>query len=1103
MMKIPTCLLILFTICSPVLGEILINEVHLNPPGSPDTNYEYIELKSTTGGSASTSGLTIVLIDTKGGGSVGKIDEAWSLDTLDTGTNGLLILGNGYDSPVDGVWSDAYDPGTLGADPSSPTGMGDGDIGPNDAITILLVRDFTGTPNQDLETNGDGTLDITPWSAIVDSIGLNDKGKNPTFALANLTQATFNPDNVSRIEGNLTPNSKDAWYGGDITGELPGAFVYDKINKFGPFGSKATPGQRNQADVSQLSDILISEVNVDPPIVDDGNYEYIELMSASGQPVPADRFFLVLIDTKSDNDGPEPTPENPEPVQDLRGQIRKIWNLAGLSTGSNGLMLIGDDYPTEHPWGNFVDPGTALREPEGFGPGEVGKDDGFTLLLVSDLTGNKGDDLDTDDDGTLDSRPWGAVHDSIGYGEVDSNGNPLGISSYAKEFGGDVTQNYHIDNLSRKGGNVVANSAGAWYGGRYGGPAGGQSATNISYNERHFGGFRGGATPGRTNWSSEATRRPDSSILISEVSINPPDVFNQDISKFEDGQEFVEIISTSDGIDSLNGLHILIVGGDRNIGEVWDLSPMSTGTNGILLFGDSLDESVLHPDGFKPFFERETHIDDPDAVQKGDISPNRNSLILLVAGNQAIENSILDPANPPWTELVDSVGNFALAGLETADISQPDFNPDHVTRTLGQHDANDALAWTGGKFVADENGRGARGEVNYGSTWFGPFKGGSTPGSRNHAATASNAPILLSEVLVNPADSDSDSEFIELLGTAGAQSTVGYHLLLIDVGGGNTGKLIETWNLDGFATGENGLLLIGDGYDANTPPNTPYAIAPSTTAADPIGFDPGDLGGSGDSPRSNKRFSLLLVKNFSGKVGQDLDSDDNGFDANPPWTEIADSVGYREYVPLVPGDPDTGKNTGIIYALADVSQLLYEPDGFARRNSDLRQNDADAWYGGSVSATDLSFLAAESFGIESGRVTPGDANLPQGDGDGLPDLLERALGMKPDVRDNHIYPVRAGTAQVDGVEYLTFEYTRLPGGTGDTGVNYTAQGIIYAVESSTDLKNWDATGANIVVLDVTPEKLAEDYPAVQRVLLRHNETISTMGTLYFRLKVAE
>ncbi|MCB1096112.1 MAG: hypothetical protein KDN22_11100 [Verrucomicrobiae bacterium] len=1079
--------------CS-VLAEILINEVHVNPPDSigvtGDGNYEYIELKSTTGGDESTNDLTLIILDTSGA-NVGKVEEAWALTSLQTGPNGLLLLGNGYDSPQGGPWSASIENDTRAADPS---GLGDDNIGPNSAFSLLLVRNFTGQQDDDLDVDNNGVLDTTPWSAIIDSVGLGESGVNRTYALADLTQATFNPDNLSRVEGNLSPNSAAAWYGGEIGGSLPTDIAFSD-EFFGGFKGQATPGRRNQADSAALAEIRINEVNVNPPPSSDANFEYIEITSVSGGSVVTDGYHLIVIDSKSDNDANVGQPVN------LRGNIREAWDLSGFSTGANGLMLIGDNYQASQPWGNFLDPATVLREPSGFGAGDIGANDGFTLLLVSGFMGAVGTDLDPDDDGTLNSKPWSQVHDSISFDEVGA-----GVLGYAAEFGGNITGlGYHPDAVSRKLGDLAANSASSWYGGAYGGPAGGQSPTNISFNNNYFGGFRGQATPGRSNLSAAATQRAE--ILINELCVNPPDVLNTQTQKFEDGQEFIEIMSTSGGIDCLNGLHLMIIdtSGPPEIREAIDLSSLSTGPDGLLLVGDNVDDPNLLPAEFRPFLERTTHYEDPDGVDKGDFGPNGNYVFLIVSGYTSPADKMLEVNSPPWTEIKDSVGVATLGGaIVNANIDQADFTPDHVARIPGNLAQNQAASWYGGDFITNADGSGLSGEVSYSDKWFGAFKGGSTPGSLNHAATPSDAPVLLNEVVVNPAGADTDLEFIELLGTSGgAQSFDTYYLLLVDVGGSNTGTVMEAWNLDGFASGSNGLAVVGDGYSDSVPPGGPYKVVvdAATSFIDPLGFDAEDLGGSGELSRSNNEFCLLLVKGFSGDIGTDLDPDDlNGFDITP-WTDLVDSVGYREF------DAGLAQNIGTNYALADLSQAGYEPDAFARRSDNTAANSTAAWYGGSLitGSSSFDFDPSENFGLPAaGQLTPGAGNLPitesgtDPDGDGIATLLETALGMNPLVSDLQNYPIAAGTVVAGGQTFLSFQYTRLPGGTGTTGINYTAEGITYTVESSTGLQDWQPTGVDLVEVSVT------EAGTVERVIVRHSTPASSTGDgLFFRLKVTQ
>ena len=48
----------------------------------------------------------------------------------------------------------------------------------NGSISLLLVKDFTGSPGTDLDTDNDGVLDSTPWDSIVDAVAVSDGGSS-------------------------------------------------------------------------------------------------------------------------------------------------------------------------------------------------------------------------------------------------------------------------------------------------------------------------------------------------------------------------------------------------------------------------------------------------------------------------------------------------------------------------------------------------------------------------------------------------------------------------------------------------------------------------------------------------------------------------------------------------------------------------------------------------------------------------------------------------------------------------------------------------------------------------------------------------------------
>ena len=76
------------------------------------------------------------------------------------------------------------------------------------------------------------------------------------------------------------------------------------------------------------------------------------------------------------------------------------------------------------------------------------------------------------------------------------------------------------------------------------------------------------------------------------------------------------------------------------------------------------------------------------------------------------------------------------------------------------------------------------------------------------------------------------------------RSLNGLTLVAIDTypgtdGLGNVGEITRIWNLDSTATGRNGLLLLGDGYDTANP--FAGVTSPLTATADPVGMNQGEL----------------------------------------------------------------------------------------------------------------------------------------------------------------------------------------------------------------------------------------------------------------------
>jgi len=194
-----------------------INEFSAN---TTDTDYEYFEIFGSP--TSDYSAYTFIVLEGDAGSALGAIDVAISIGTTDA--NGLYL-------------------NNLAANTIE-----------NGTITMLLVKDFTGTVGQDLDTNDDGVLDMTPWAELTDSVAVNDGGtEDLTYALPVLGVAydglPYAPGGASRIPDGYDTESPDDWMRNDfdlygIPGYEGSPVMGEAINTPGAFNEAYIPSEQ-------------------------------------------------------------------------------------------------------------------------------------------------------------------------------------------------------------------------------------------------------------------------------------------------------------------------------------------------------------------------------------------------------------------------------------------------------------------------------------------------------------------------------------------------------------------------------------------------------------------------------------------------------------------------------------------------------------------------------------------------------------------------------------------------------------------------------------------------------------------------------------------
>lgn len=179
--SVAVCLGIACLLAPKANAAIVINEMLINHSSSltaADQDREFLEFRSTTGGVEAMTGLTFIYIEGDGG-NAGIIDFALDLSPFSTGTNGLVVFTDGLTD-----WDPAADPATPINAVEFTNDDGGGDDLENGSATFAIVSGFTGAGGDDLDTDNDGALDVSPWTEVVSVVGWTEASTSTETAYA-------------------------------------------------------------------------------------------------------------------------------------------------------------------------------------------------------------------------------------------------------------------------------------------------------------------------------------------------------------------------------------------------------------------------------------------------------------------------------------------------------------------------------------------------------------------------------------------------------------------------------------------------------------------------------------------------------------------------------------------------------------------------------------------------------------------------------------------------------------------------------------------------------------------------------------------------------
>ena len=874
-------------------APLRLNEIRVEQPGA-ETD-EYIELSGAAG--ESLTGVSIIVIGDDNfappGSQNGVIEAVINLDGFTVGASGIFLVG---------------EPTLSLALPNFATSL---NLEGNDNLTVLLVRGFSGTDGQKLDNNDDGVLDVLPWSSIVSSLAIvSNNAPNGLKSDWYYSTTTIGPD------GGLQPAA--AWLCANTS--------QWNLGSQDPFVGVDTPGAVNLTCVP--TGVIINEARID--MTGNDNDEYFELKGTPGTTI-GDLTYIVI----GDNGATSPS-----------GAIEAIVSLTGQVIGANGLFVAAEATMT-------------LGVPSLIVPGANGinfeNQDNVTHMLVRGFTGVNLQDLDTNDDGVFDVTPWTEIVDSVAF-VLSSMPPPTGVEWVysASRVGPDGT--FVPGHIYR------CTPSGSWSIGPFA-PVGGSDTINNPNAACTTCGPGGGnchavhVTPGcvdaiccnsvcaidptccNEGWDQACVDQARLSCLVagSAPVITLNEIRNDDPGTL-DPSEYVEIKGTPG--TNLNGVSLVFIGDGADLDGVID---------GVV----SLNGLFIPKDGILLIAEASFTLATADAIRVLNLENGSSTTYMLVFNFTGLNYADYDTNNdctidaPQWDSIIDSVGGQAGDNrcVYSANVVGPDYfgMPAHLVRCADG-------SWGFGHFdPADPTGFDTPGVANTvcpPANACGDAKSPScytahaTPGCSEGECCSSicladltccdlawdqgcadmatllcfvpgTAPeVALSEIRIDQISFDVD-EYFELRGEPGTLLNGLSYIVIGDAGATQGSGVVE------YAINLQGQTIPASGF---------FLAAKSTFTLN--GAVPNMVVPASPEMENSDNVTHMLVFGFTGAIGADLDTNDDGIFDSTPWTTVVQTVAFIEDPAVTPAATELAYGDVRVGPAVDgfvPSQLAYCP----------------------------------------------------------------------------------------------------------------------------------------------------------------------------------